>query len=83
MQIMDLLDTDKKPTDFDLQYIESIEKKVRRYLALMRKLQSERDATWPATCKEETERQEEELQQRKEMAIAADKERIYAEKKSV
>ena len=40
MQIMDFIDSDKKPTDFDLQYLEKIEKRVRHYLVLMRKLQS-------------------------------------------
>jgi hypothetical protein len=40
MQIMDFLDSDKTPKEFDLSYLENIETKVRNYLILMRKVES-------------------------------------------
>ena len=39
MQILDFLDSEQKPTDFDSLYLETMEERVRRYLKLMRKLQ--------------------------------------------
>ena len=40
MQFTDFLESDKKPREFTLPYLESMESKVRRYLLLQRKLPS-------------------------------------------
>jgi len=37
MQIMDFLDSDKTPKEFDMQYLQNIEERVRNYFALIRK----------------------------------------------